>query len=904
MANVKRPSTAGDPSEQEHLQEIARESLEVFEVVSAHAEAELKSGDSPSLSSLAYQNTLHNPKTLDTMRGLNAARRHDLLTARAEPAIARLVVLDDKEQPRVLFISKGSPPLPSVRDRSLVSYKAPMGRLASLRSGEDIDIRIPGKTENFYLSEKVKLRPTKEQNVWDSPDTIVDRERRKPITIQSLRALVEQIDDEAEALDLLDQLIRSEQSDNNVLEGIKRSVIDKMALREQPILDQIQDEIFRLPINSKLAILGPPGTGKTTTLIKRLGQKLEYDYLDASEKDLIDRTDGAQQALKASWMMFTPTELLRLYVKEAFLLEGIVSPDTHIKCWDNFRREVARGSLGILRTANSPGFTLKEHLEPLLPETFGNQRKWFEDFDRWQKDTFWSELEKQAGIIDAADQPQLASIKPRLKRAIGSRANFRQLLSLSTDIAAVASLLGATVKEKIRKAFALALNKDKQLLDRMVAFLKTLDAPDEAPDEVDELDLDEEEQEVRATGNEREAAFDAYEKAARAGSLAAASKRSVRASSKNGQILSWLGPDIMTQAETIALGQELQLQRALRAFVSPIKRYVQKTASRYRQFRREMTAKKEWYQPGSFEAGEVCPIEVDAVMLAMQRAANNLLRDTTIVQNINDSKLSFLKTFIDLRRIQIVVDEATDFSPIQLACMHELCNPSIGSFLACGDFNQRITGWGSRNEDDLKWACPGIDTRRINVTYRHSEQLNKLAREIAQASGAKGPLPELPPDIINNGVDPVAVFGSKAAQAIPWLAARIIEVERLTESLPSIALLVNAEEQVQGVAAMLDSELSAHNIKAVPCPLGQTVGQDNDVRVFSVQYIKGLEFEAVFFLGIDELAEQEPELFDKFLYVGATRAATYFGITCSTTQLPKRIQQLRPLFHDTFGNPS
>jgi len=62
---------------------------------------------------------------------------------------------------------------------------------------------------------------------------------------------------------------------------------------------------------------------------------------------------------------------------------------------------------------------------------------------------------------------------------------------------------------------------------------------------------------------------------------------------------------------------------------------------------------------------------------------------------------------------------------------------------------------------------------------------------------------------------------------------------------------------------------------------GQTVGQDNDVRVFDVQHIKGLEFEAVFFVDVDELAERLPTLFDRYLYVGATRAATYLGLTCA-----------------------
>lgn len=39
------------------------------------------------------------------------------------------------------------------------------------------------------------------------------------------------------------------------------------------------------------------------------------------------------------------------------------------------------------------------------------------------------------------------------------------------------------------------------------------------------------------------------------------------------------------------------------------------------------------------------------------------------------------------------------------------------------------------------------------------------------------------------------------------------------------------------------------------------------MRVFDIQHIKGMEFEAVFFVSIDQLATLHPALFDKYLYV-------------------------------------
>jgi DNA helicase IV len=73
------------------------------------------------------------------------------------------------------------------------------------------------------------------------------------------------------------------------------------------------------------------------------------------------------------------------------------------------------------------------------------------------------------------------------------------------------------------------------------------------------------------------------------------------------------------------------------------------------------------------------------------------------------------------------------------------------------------------------------------------------------------------------------------------------------------------------------------------------MGDTSEVRVFDIQHIKGLEFEAVFFIGVDRLAERIPDLFLRFLYVGVTRAATYLGLTCDGS-LPKELEPVRARF--------
>jgi DNA helicase IV len=249
---------------------------------------------------------------------------------------------------------------------------------------------------------------------------------------------------------------------------------------------------------------------------------------------------------------------------------------------------------------------------------------------------------------------------------------------------------------------------------------------------------------------------------------------------------------------------------------------------------------------------------------------------------------------------QILVDEATDFSPLQLACMAGLCHPDTRSFFACGDFNQRLTTWGTRSREDLSWAVGDIDIREIKVSYRQSRQLNDLARAIIEAAGGVGDVGVLPKKMDSEGVEPALLESvDDSGVVIDWLGARIREIERFVGQLPSTAIFVNEESEVQPTADALNMAMAEYNIQVSACPQGQVMGNDNDVRVFAVEHIKGLEFEAVFFIGVDRLADLQPELFDKYLYVGTTRAATYLGITCDNL-LPDAISGLKDRFVPTW----
>lgn len=125
-----------------------------------------------------------------------------------------------------------------------------------------------------------------------------------------------------------------------------------------------------------------------------------------------------------------------------------------------------------------------------------------------------------------------------------------------------------------------------------------------------------------------------------------------------------------------------------------------------------------------------------------------------------------------LDRNQILVDEATDFSVLQLACMYELAHPLMKSFFVCGDINQRLTAWGVRSNEQLDWVEPGIERRSITVAYRQSAKLVSLAKDVALLGGSKMQDIELPDRVENDGVSPVWAAGLDDQNTIDngWLS--------------------------------------------------------------------------------------------------------------------------------------
>jgi len=242
----------------EQLKCLAKEVIEAFESIAKAAQIGLgETSRGTSLDAFASINQATAEKTIKALGEIQQVRELDCRKLLQQPAVARLVIADDDDNRETLFISAAGTVDPITV--KLCSYMSAKGQLAPLSVGDSKLIHLPGGDKNYEVLERVTFLPIKLPPGWDAKPAIVHADKGPPTTIVSLRELLAHAGVGEDDLNTLDRMLAEEDEKNNIVQGLQRSILTAMKMRVQPLLDKFQDPIFRLPLDSRLVILGPPG---------------------------------------------------------------------------------------------------------------------------------------------------------------------------------------------------------------------------------------------------------------------------------------------------------------------------------------------------------------------------------------------------------------------------------------------------------------------------------------------------------------------------------------------------------------------------------------------------------------------------------------------------------------------
>lgn len=752
---------------------------------------------------------------------------------------------------------------------------------------------------NTEIEELVKQKEIEEQRI---------REQNEKEESQKLKEIILNLEN-------------SNQKKEDSLQKAQTFIRKNAELRYQPILDPWQEEIKRSNIyDGTISIDGGPGTGKTTSLIQRI--KFLIDEIAMAEY-LPDLTPVLKEKIfdqKKSWIFFTPSELLKLFLKNNMISEGLEASDDKVKVWADYKNILIRQYKIVNTETQNPFLFSRKNLDKnILPYNGKKLKEIINLFENYYLEHQNNKLQKliQLNISEFNWKQRGLSIQNYINRQEKDysqegliRLYFNIQENFASEVKDISIEFDKLLKEGAVKAkFELEKNpglilKLKDLISHWKIENKEDDEETEISDisDVEENELDNKEvdfDQILYRGLKsliRRQALTKYDKGQRLNS---------KDRELNDQIVKTI--EIQNLQSIDKIGQLAYFikyfERSTKGIISNL---ISEIPTLYKAFRKKESKEKKhnW----NFEIlNQIIEQEPDrnkrlhpdeqAFLLLF---INNLINKTYKVSKIKARQIThpYFETFREVSKPVIGIDEATDFHLIDLLSMHSLADNEISSVTFSGDLMQRLTTVGLRDWQELKMFIPKFVERELFVSYRQSPTLLDIAQAIYQKATGKTPEYLSFMDRDEDEPKPLIFTNADENEKIEWIADRIVEINKAYgNSIPSIAIFLPSDDLLEIFSRRLGEvdRLADVGIKVVACNKGQMLPDANTVRVFSIEYIKGLEFEAVFFHNLNQLFQtSKDDLVLKNLYVGLSRATFYLGITAQR-EMPE-FEFLKPHF--------
>lgn len=173
---------------EEVLRKVAEESLELFTTVELAALDWLNESQSQNPSNTVINTSIHTKqKVRESLEEIDSSLRSGYRALVSEPSLARVDVLNSEGEEVTYYVCRHSPPTGLGITSKIASRNAPAGRLASLEPGDEYEFPNGVKVEITYITH---FYPSKAEREWDSKRNRFVSLDEGPLTIESLRALL------------------------------------------------------------------------------------------------------------------------------------------------------------------------------------------------------------------------------------------------------------------------------------------------------------------------------------------------------------------------------------------------------------------------------------------------------------------------------------------------------------------------------------------------------------------------------------------------------------------------------------------------------------------------------------------------------------------------------------------
>lgn len=708
-----------------------------------------------------------------------------------------------------------------------------------------------------------------------------------------------------EAQKLIERIAEKEQEMKLHLNKAQSFIRKNAQLRYQPILDPIQEAIKRSKIfDGTLIINGGPGTGKTTSLIQRIKFLTsptieEYVVLSQRQKDMLFDQ-------KTSWIFYSPNELLALFLRNSMKMEELTADSERVKVWSSHKNELIKAYKLVDTTTKRPFLIYnKSQGKILFVNKSQNIKKITGSLIQFYLDSQKEKLEKVSEIDVSVfkwknvglsiqkylnDKKNIKSIDQLIRLFINLNETYQQ------DADSIAEEYTSQIKLVVGK-IQVAIMKDSDRLSILKDMLSqwkitVQDLEDDEDDDDTEIELEDfEEKEEQLTFDFERELFTKLKSLCRKQALKKYDKNT-KFSKRERELLKNI-PEVENHNEYDSIGQtaffKKFFERIIKGVVANVLREIPMTYKKYR--RSELIKKNVSWNLKVLEdlvtTDRNSRIHSDEQALLLYFVNEICLSlNKGFPQQFNTINNPYVIAYKNNCKPVIGIDEATDFSIIDLLAINSFKHPEISSVTLSGDIMQRITVDGLNSWEDFSRIVPGTERMDLEVSYRQSPTLLSLAQLIYERSTGTASTYRSYIQHDDSEPKPLILISEDEEEKLYWIAHRIIEIyNAYGGTVPSIAIFLPNESYLEKFSMALNNidALSDFGIMVKPCRNGEVLGDRNTVRVFSIDKIKGLEFEAVFFHNIDELQNQNisDDLLLKYLYVGLSRATFYIGLTAS-----------------------